>query len=618
MDRQTPAARLRSLFLWLAQQAVDIFVAISGFYYSKKFAVLSKRFGRPPQSEAPTSRGFIVVEIDGLAHEHLRRAVVGGQMPYLARQLERGRLLLSRWRCGLPSTTPAAQAGIMFGSNHDIPGFRWFEKDRALSVVCKLPASSMLVQDRIARHRPGILRGGSSYFNMFDGHASLSLFTLSAVNRERLFATGRGIGFLLLFALNPFRSLKLVLLALWEYLTDLVERAVGHINGERRLPFQGIFPLLRIASNVVFREVQTFALLMDIYRGVPSIYTTYYSYDELAHHYGVDSGPARRALRELDKRLRQIDRLRRARLSREYDLYILADHGQTPSEPFSRRYDQTLGQYIRRCLGEGLVLQEQSGDEQHSVFQAQYLLQELQGIESQMAEPLAIIPRRIRGLVSRRMRVTEDEPVWDLGRRSHVVVRNSGSLAHVYFNVSPSRLQISEISALYPELVVTLASHPGIWLVIGLEGDDVLVFAREGVLTLRHGRVHSAEGADPLRCLPEPEQARSEIETLARYPHSGDLVLFGRYDPETDTVVCFEDQWASHGGLGGPQDYPFILHPASVKWEFDRVRNAREMYAFFAGRYLRPPAAAPEPAPQPAAETPEELSVPASRGENHR
>jgi hypothetical protein len=34
---------------------------------------------------------------------------------------------------------------------------------------------------------------------------------------------------------------------------------------------QGIFPLVRVASNVIFREVQTFALLLDIYRGVPAI-----------------------------------------------------------------------------------------------------------------------------------------------------------------------------------------------------------------------------------------------------------------------------------------------------------------------------------------------------------
>ncbi|MDI7274676.1 MAG: alkaline phosphatase family protein [Anaerolineae bacterium] len=594
MDRHKPMRRLRGLLLWIARQAVDVFAALSGFYYSRKFAMLTSRFGRPAVQVDGTARGFIVLEIDGLSYDHLLSAVENRQMPYLAGQLRRGRLKLARWRCGLPSTTPAAQAGLLFGRNYDIPAFRWYEKESALSVVCKLPASSKLLQDRVAGRQPGILRGGSSYFNMFDGDASVSLFTLSALNRDRLFATSRGIGYFLLFLLNPFRSVKLLLLSAWEYTSDVADRMLGRLRGEHRLPFQGIFPLLRVVSNVIFREMQTFAVLMDIYRGVPSIYTTYYSYDEIAHHYGLDSRPVRRALRELDKRVRQIDRLRRARLTRDYDLIILADHGQTASEPFSQRYGRSLGQFIRACIGGGLVLQEHSGDEQHSVFQAQYLLQELQGIEAKLGEPLAHIARRVRDLVTRRVYVTEAEPAWNLMRRGDVVVKDSGSLAHVYFNVSTSRLRISEVTALFPDLVVTLASHPGIWMVVGTEGDEVLVFSREGVLSLApDGRVRSCEGSDPLQCLREPEHARRELASLAHYPHSGDLILLGRYDPETGTVVCFEDQWASHGGLGGPQDYPFIIYPQHLPWEPEAVGNAREMYAFFARTYLRIPVEKP-------------------------
>ena len=604
MDWWKPFRDLRELLLWVIRQAVDIFAAISGFYYSKKFAMLTSRLGQPPASGSTEERGFIVLEIDGLSHAHLQQAIEGGHMPYLASQLRRGRLEVARWRCGLPSTTPASQAGILFGNNYDIPGFRWFEKEQALSVVCKLPASTKMLQDRISGRQPGLLRGGSSFFNMFDGDASLSLFTLSALNRKRLFATGRGLGFLLLFILNPLRTLRVILLSVWEYGSDLVERALGHLRGEQRLPFQGIFPLLRTVTNVTFCEIQTFAVLMDIYRGAPSIYTTYYSYDEVAHHYGLDSRPARRALRELDGRLRQIDRLRRARLTREYDLFVLADHGQTASEPFSQRYGQSLGQFIRRCLGSGLLLQEQVGDEQQSVFQAQYLLQELKGVEGRLAEPLAIIARRIHGLVSERVRITEEEPQWNLGRRSDVVVRNSGSLAHVYFNVSTARLRISEISALFPDLVVTLASHPGIWFVMGIEGQDVLLFSREGVLTLRDGRVLSAEGSDPLQCLPEPDNAMRELVNLAHYPHSGDLILLGRYDPQTETVVCFEDQWASHGGLGGAQDYPFVVHPPHLPWDLSQVCNAREIYSFFAKTYLKTPASRPEASLEPAAPLP--------------
>ena len=599
MDWHSPWRAIRESLRSLARHVVDIFAALSGFYYSRKFALLAARLGRPPTCGDPDARGFIVIEIDGLAHDRLLQAVDHGQMPYLASQLRRGRWTCARWRCGLPSTTPASQAGILFGANHDIPGFRWFEKESGWSVVCKLPASTQRLKERLQGRKPGILRGGSSYFNMFDGDASLSLFSLSALNREHMFATSRGLGFLLLFLLNPFRTARLVALGLWEYLTDVGERVIGLLRGERRLPFQGIFPLMRVMSNVVFREVQTFAVLLDIYRGAPSIYTTYYSFDEVAHHYGLDARPTRQALREIDKRLRQIDRLARARLSRDYDLFILADHGQTPSEPFSVRYGQTLGGFIHRCLGDGLVLHEQVGDEQHSVFQAHYLLQELQGVEARLAEPLAIIARRVRDLVTERVRINDEEPPLNLGRRSDIVVRDSGSLSHVYFNVSRSRLQVSELSALFPDLIVTLVGHPGIWLVVGIEGDRVLIFSRGGVLTLADGVVVAREGSDPLLSLPEPGHALRELWNLASYPHSGDLILFGRYDPESGMVVCFEDQWASHGGLGGPQDYPFLVHPAALRWDLEGVCNARDIYPFFADTYLHRTLPTVEPAVEP-------------------
>ena len=37
-----------------------------------------------------------------------------------------------------------------------------------------------------------------------------------------------------------------------------------------------------------------------------------------------------------------------------------------------------------------------------------------------------------------------------------------------------------------------------------------------------------------------------------------------RYDPELDEVAAFEHQVGSHGGLGGPQTHPFVLHPADL------------------------------------------------------
>ena len=66
---------------------------------------------------------------------------------------------------------------------------------------------------------------------------------------------------------------------------------------------EGIFPFLRIFTNVVVRELQTIAILLDVYLGVPVIYSTFMQYDELAHHFGSTSRFALADLRRTDARI---------------------------------------------------------------------------------------------------------------------------------------------------------------------------------------------------------------------------------------------------------------------------------------------------------------------------
>ena len=49
--------------------------------------------------------------------------------------------------------------------------------------------------------------------------------------------------------------------------------------------------------------------------------------------------------------------------------------------------------------------------------------------------------------------------------------------------------------------------------------------------------------------------------------HAPDLLLISQYDPILGEVAAFEELIGSHGGLGGPQTAPFILHPSD--WSLD-------------------------------------------------
>ncbi len=579
----------------LTESAFDAFAAITGLYYSKKYAAIVRRLGlRSPAEQEPSRPGLIIIQIDGLAHEHLRQAMQQRHLPNIRRMLEKGNFVLNRWRCGLPSTTPAAQAGIMFGDNDDIPAFRWYDKSQRRSVVCKLPGTVAALQMHAARGKRGIIHSGSSYVNLFDGGASNSLFTLTTLHPRRLFESVRGVGLVALFVLNPLRVLRILYLSLKEYIADGLQRLSARLRGQSYPPVLGIHTFLRIFSNVIFREIETFAVLVDIYRGVPAIYATYYGYDEIAHHFGVGSLAAHQALHGIDRCIGQIDRLRIAELSRRYTFCVLSDHGITPSVPFVEQYGQSLGQFISQQLGDSILLLEHADGEHDSMFQTRYLLQELKAIEQNLGPASAKVARRIRLLVERRLRRTRAVPKWDQKRQHDVVVKNSGSLSHVYFNIANHRMDLSEITAAFPGLVVRLLAHEGIWLVVAREGSQTLILAQEGILTLDREGEPYGEGKHPLHRLPNPWHAATELQRLAGFSHSGDLILLGAYDPQRDTVICFETQRASHGGLGGAQDYPFLIYPRELKWDLSDVRNSRDLYPFFASqRTLGPREGAP-------------------------
>ena len=85
--------------------------------------------------------------------------------------------------------------------------------------------------------------------------------------------------------------------------------------------------------------------------------------------------------------------------------------------------------------------------------------------------------------------------------------------------------------------------------------------------------------------LDDPDAVAVELAQLAAYPHSGDLILLGAWD-SNGQVVTFEEQLGTHGGVGGPQEWPFILHPAHVPLDSHALSNPRELYVHFMATYV--------------------------------
>lgn len=572
---------------WLLQRVLDLVELIVNWFYARKVGAMARRFGRGT-AEDDGRRGLIILQIDGLSHTVVQRALEEGAMPHLKRLLERDGYSLQPWWSGLPSSTPAVQGGLMYGNNWNIPAFRWYEKQSGKTLVAKHPRDARILQDRLSRGRRGLLEGGSSYVNIYDGGARLSLFTVSALGGERFFENVRGLSFATLLLLSPLRLLRLARDVIWDFTRDLRQRLASRVAvrpGIHRRSVSPLAALFQIVASVVFRELQTFGVLLDIYRRVPAIYANFYGYDDIAHQLGVFDRETARVLRSIDGRLREIDTCRRRFADRrEYDLFVLSDHGMSPCEPFQERYGQTLGQVLASLVEERqttVVLDEGRSGQWRSTTEARYLLEELESIRASLSPRAQKLAGALRNFLARRV-PTDDEHEWDLSRQRDLIVRNSGTISLVYFNVTAHQMDLSEIELVYPGLLRGLVEQPGLGLVLGRERGDAMA------MTVRGPR-RVCDLSDPLIVdlldnLPMREVAAQQIARLISFPASGDLVLFGRWNNRGETIA-FEPHWATHGGLGGDQNRPFLMVPSDVPWDVTDITSPEQLYPLFMARY---------------------------------
>src|SRR5256885_8844773 len=143
---------------------------------------IARRQGAQPQTTVP---GLVFLEIDGLALPVLRDAMRDGSAPTMAKWLSSDGYRLAEWEPDLSSQTGASQAGILLGSNEDIPAFRWVEKERGRMMVCSSPADCAEIERRHATGRGLLADGGASRGNLLSGEADESILTVSRADAEK-------------------------------------------------------------------------------------------------------------------------------------------------------------------------------------------------------------------------------------------------------------------------------------------------------------------------------------------------------------------------------------------------------------------------------------------------
>jgi uncharacterized membrane protein YvlD (DUF360 family) len=510
---------------------------------------IARHSGERTQTSAP---GIVFLEIDGLSMPVLRRAMRDGNAPTLARWLADRSHRLVEWETDLSSQTGASQAGILLGSNDDIPAFRWVEKETGTVMSCSAPADCTEIERRLVSGRGLLIDGGASRGNLLSGEADHMILTISMIEAEKR----RNPGYRAFLA-NGFNVTRALVLFVWEVILEWVASARGRRRDVRPRGHRGgSYPFLRAAMCVVVRDLIVSGVLGDMMRGRPAVYATFSSYDEVAHHSGLERADTLEALRKLDQQFGRIERAR-AYAARPYEIVVLSDHGQTQGATFKQRNGYGLEDLVERSLEKGKVGAIAGGDEQTAM--------------------VGHAVREARGSASTNDK-HEEKAKNDVSGRD-VVVLGSGNLGLVYLMEEQHRLTLEEIQQLHPDLLPALRSHPHIgWLLVRSESHGAVVLGASGANFLSEARV---DGRDPLE--PFSPNAAEHLLRTDGFAHVADIMVGSFWDPVREDGCAFEELISFHGGIGGPQTRPFLLAPVGLRVPEAPILGAADVHRVLAG-----------------------------------
>jgi uncharacterized membrane protein YvlD (DUF360 family) len=525
-----------------------------------------QRIARRQRAVAPTDvPGIVYLEIDGLALPVLRDAMRDGSAPIMASWIADAGYRLAEWETDLSSQTGASQAGILLGSNDDIPAFRWVEKEARRMLVCSSPADCAEIERRRSAGGGLLAEGGASRGNLLSGGAEEVILTVSRTDAEKEANPGYRV-----FFANGFNVTRLLVLFVWEIALELMAAARATRRDVRPRGHRGgIYPLMRAGLCVIVRDLIVFGVLGDMMRGRPAVYATFSSYDEVAHHSGLERADTMEALRKLDQQLGRIARARRY-APRPYEIVVLSDHGQTQGATFRQRHGYGLDALVERSLEDAKVEGYAGGDEQDAMLRT--AVDEATGRTGAEAKR-----KRARNDVSDRQ----------------VVVLGSGNLGLVYLMELRRRLTLEEIEERHPRLIPALREHRHIgWLLVRSGEHGAVVLGPKGANYLDEDRV---EGDDPLA--PFSPTAAVHLRRTDGFAHVADIMIGSFYDPMVDEGCAFEDLICFHGGLGGHQTRPFVLAPPRLTLPDEPIIGAAAVHAVLMAwrQELQGPAAHPWP-----------------------
>lgn len=557
--------------------------------------VLRKKIKKSEGKKYEKKPGIIFLEIDGLSKDILKEAIEKGHMPTLKSWLERGTHKISGWETDLSSQTGASQAGILHGNNHNIPAFRWVEKSNDNKIMVSTGLNdARVIEERISDGKGLLSFKGASRSNLFSGDAKDVIFTYSKLKDLKKFYNKTWY----YFYSSPSSFSRIIALFLWEVVIEFKSQITHKMkNIQPRIKRGFVYPFVRAGAAVFLREITTYTLIGDIINGeVDVAYVTYLGYDEIAHHSGTRDDDAFQALQGLDKQFKRLEQAEEY-AHRCYNLVVQSDHGQTNGATFKQRYGLTLEDLVRNLMPEETnIYSKLSSNEDHFGQAITYPGRDAKRYFKDKRDNIVENSRELRNKTFKtlddsslaRGKLSDHIKNYKIKERTktakeeaEVIVLASGNMGLIYLTEQKYRLSYEEINIICPDLIPGIARHDGVgFIMVHSQKYGPLAIGCDGIYYLNDG---TFEGENPL--VNFSPRAAEHLLRSDKFEHVPDILVNSFYDPEKDEVAAFEELVGSHGGLGGEQSYPFIMHP--VEWNLDQeIVGAEELHRIIKSKLI--------------------------------
>jgi endonuclease/exonuclease/phosphatase family metal-dependent hydrolase len=473
--------------------------------------------------------GLLLIQIDGLPRRQFEAALAAGRMPFLRRLRDHGQYPVYTFYSGLPSTTPAVQGELYYGVKSGVPAFSFLDRSIRQMGMLFDPDWARRFEERFAEQGDGLLKGGSSWSNIFSGGAAPeeSNFCVAHAGFGDAWRSGPTLEILAFLVLQFPALLRISGLVSLELFIGLPEAARGILKGQWFSQELGMV-LSRMCVGVGLREIVAIGGKADVTRGLPVVHLNFLGYDELSHRRGPASRFAHWSLKGIDRAIKDLYLAAYRSQRRDYQVWIFSDHGQEETHSFAMELPQGITAVVAECL-ESLLAENPAGLGRSNAHA-------LPGLFRQETPKRRNFKERLLDAFT-----VKQGTVFSLAA--------TGPLGHLYLKIPMDDGQ----KALLARKLVEQGNVPG-----------VLHRAADGKIRWHHAYGETAVPDDlPERLQTHPAAMREElardIVAVCENENSGDLILLGwNWD---GTSWSFSPERGAHAGPGPEETQGFLMVP---------------------------------------------------------